>query len=368
MFRFQRCVLGIGLALLGCAAAVAAPPLTVVQDILFNADGTRFGGIATISWQTFEASDTSTISAHTITTRIVNGLLRVQLVPTTNALSPASYMVVYNSNGNTQFTEYWAVAPSNVPLRLANVRIGGPGTVIGGGGGGTPPPVLTAIGIADVTGLNAALTLRPTIGTGYTPSRAAVIDATGALDGAVGSANDCLHVDGSSGACGAATGTVSSPIFVDGEIPVGVVNGSNPVFSLGAAPSPASSLAIFRNGLLLRPGADFSVSAAQVTFGASAIPQVNDILIATYRMGLAPTGFSFVDGEIPLGNTDGVNTAFALSQIPNPVASLALFRNGLRLRANLDYAVSGNALVFQAGLAPQSGDVLVCSYRIVGVH
>ena len=369
MFRFQRCVLGIGLALFGCAAAVAAPPLTVVQDILFNADGTRFGGIATISWPAFEASDTSTISAHSITTQIVNGLLRVQLVPTTNALSPAAYTVIYNSN-NVQFTEYWAVAPSSVPLRLGNVRIGSPGTVIGGGGGGgvTPPPVQITVGISDVTGLSAALTLRPITGTGYTPSRTAVINATGALDGAIGSPGDCVHVDGTSGACGSTTTTTSSPVFVDGEIPVGVVNGANAVFSLGGAPAPATSLAMFRNGLRLRNGADFTFNAAQVTFAGSTIPQTNDLLIATYRMGTPPTTYSFVDGEIPAGNTDGVNTSFTLTKAPNPVASLALYRNGLRLRGNLDYTISGTAVVFQPGLAPQSGDVLVCSYRVAGVQ
>src|SRR5271165_6895228 len=150
MFSFERCLKGIGLALLGCAAAVAAPPLTVVQDVLFNADGTKFNGVATIAWQSFQASDQSNIPAHSISTQIVNGLLRVQLVPTTNALSAASYTVTYNA-GNLQFVEYWAVPPANVPVRVKDVRLSGPGTVIGSGGGATPPAI-TSVNISDVVG------------------------------------------------------------------------------------------------------------------------------------------------------------------------------------------------------------------------
>lgn len=367
MFSFKRCVLGIGFALLGSATAAAAPPLTVVQDILFNADGTRFNGIATISWPSFEASDMSAISAHTITTEIVNGLLRVQLVPTTNALSPASYSVVYNGSDSVQYSETWSVPPSNVPLRVRDLRIGGPGSVLVGNG--TPSPVLASVNIADVVGLSNALNLRPPTGTGYVPSRAAVIDATGALNAAAGAAADCLHVDGSSAPCGTSTTTAApSPTFVDGEIPVGVVDGVNSAFTLGNAPSPAASVMIFRNGILARPGSDYTVSGNRVSFAASAIPQSNDLLIVSYRMGPNNSGITFVDSQTPAGTVDGSNTVFALSQAPNPVTSLALYRNGLRLRANLDYVLSGSNVVFHSGLAPQAGDVLLCSFRIGGVN
>jgi hypothetical protein len=362
MFSFKRCVLGIGLVLCGCAVALAAPPLTIVQDILFNADGTRFNGVATVSWQSFEASDMSNVLAHSITTQIINGLLRVQLVPTTNALSPASYNVVYNTDGNTQFQETWAVPPSSVPVRVRDIRIGGPGTTVGGGTG--PGQIVNTVNISDVVGLTAALTLRAAIGTGYTPSRAAVIDAAGALDGAIGNVSDCVHVDGSSGPCGG-TGTSGSAFaFVDGEIPTGVINGANAAFLLGNAPLPGFSLALFRNGLRLTQGSDYALSNSAVTFVQSAIPQANDVLLASYRIGANSTGLTFVDSETPTGVVDGSNTVFAVSQVPNPAASLSLYRNGMRLRANLDYILTGSSLLFLSGLAPQPGDVLVCSYRL----
>jgi hypothetical protein len=360
MNRFKRCALGIGLALLGCAAAFAEPPLTVVQDILFNADGTTFNGLVTISWQSFQASDTSNIPASSISTQVINGLLRVQLVPTTNALSPSSYTVVYNSGGSTQFTENWAVPPSNVPLPVSSIRISGSGSVIGSTGGTTGNTVIT---IADVTGLTAALNLRPTMGAGFTISRAAIIDASGAIDGAVGNLSDCLHVDGSSGACGTgSTGGTSSLTFVDGETPGGAVNGVNAAFTLANAPLPASSLALYRNGLLQKVGLDYTLSNSSITF--IGVPQPADVLSASYRINVSITGVAFVDQEVPAGTVDGSNTSFTLSQAPNPVASLSLYRNGMLMKANLDYTLSGTGIVFQPGSAPQPGDILLASYRV----
>jgi len=361
MLNFRRCLALTGLALSGGFAALAAPPLTVVQDILFNADGTRYNGIATISWPSFEASDSSNIPARTFTTQIVNGLLRVQLTPTTNALAPATYTVVYNSGGATQFTEYWSVPPSTVPLPVSSVRIGGTGNVVGGGGSGGGAGGSTAIAISDVTGLTAALALRATIGSGYTVSRAAVIDATGSLEGALGNASDCVHVDGTSGACGSGGSVSSGSVFVDGEVPAGTVDGNNAVFQLGNIPNPLASLTLFRNGLLLKQGSDYTLTGNQVTFASNALPQANDVLLASYRLGV--TGFVFVDAEVPAGSVNGSNTAFTLSQTPNPAASLSLYRNGLRLRANLDYTLSGSNVVFLPASTPQSGDTLLCSYR-----
>ena len=103
------------LALLAAGAmgiAVGQPALTTIQDTLYRADGTRFTGTMFIRYNSFLAGDTSNIATANLTLAIVNGSLRVQLVPTTTASAGAQYSVTYNSRGINQFTEIWAVPPS----------------------------------------------------------------------------------------------------------------------------------------------------------------------------------------------------------------------------------------------------------------
>jgi hypothetical protein len=259
------------LAILLAGCALAQPALTLIQDTLYQADGTKFQGMATISWSSFQASDLSNIAANSVRVPIVNGALRVRLVPTTNAAVAASYSVVYNSN-KVQFGETWAVPPSIAQLRVQDVRISTSALI---SAESTP-----LIPISGVSGLQSELLLRPMAGTSFAVSRTAVINATGGIDGAAGNAGDCVHVDGTSGTCG--TGGSSALTFVDAETPGGTVDGSNVTFTLSLAPNPAGSLLIFLNGLLMRTGVDFTLSGQVVTFVAGA-PQPGDILQCSYR-------------------------------------------------------------------------------------
>jgi hypothetical protein len=240
-------------------------------------------------------------------------------------------------------------------LRLSDVRVAGPSQVVS-------PPASSSIQITDVVGLPNALNIRPAVGTGFSTSRAAVINSSGALDAAIGSLSDCVRVDGTAGPCGSVP--AASLAFVDGEAPSGLMDGANAAFSFANSPNPPASLLLHRNGLLLRQGPDYTLAGASITFQAGAVPRPGDILVASYRLGVTLTGVGFVDGETPGGSLNGVNTAFTLSQAPVPVGSLTVYRNGLRLRANVDYTASGSTLTFLAGQVPQSGDILLCSYRI----
>jgi hypothetical protein len=349
MFRLRSCLLCV-LAL--SSRLGATPPLTTISDTLYNADGTTFNGVVIISWPSFEASDTSNVAAQTLSVPINNGVLFVQLVPTTNANTAAVYTVRYVSFGVTQFTETWAVAPSVIPLRVRDVRVP-PGSVTG-----TAPVVATIINIADVTGLQNALSVRPSIGTTFGISRSAVIDATGAIDAASGNLSDCLHVDGTAGPCSS-----TSITFIDREVPSGTLDGVNAGFTLGNAPNPASSLALFRNGLLLTVGRDYTLAANAVTFLTGAVPQPNDVLGAFYRLTVTIPGVGFVDQETPTGLINGVNGVFTLSQTPSPTASLEVYRNGLLMSAGLDYTLSGAVVTFST-VVPQASDTLACSYRV----
>ena len=241
--------------------------------------------------------------------------------------------------------------PSTLPYRVRDVALA-PGTVTG-----SAPAAATLISIADVTGLQAALNVRPPMGTSFGISRSAVIDATGAIDAATGNLSDCLHVDGTSGPCAS-----TSISFIDGEVPQGTVNGSNSAFTLANVPNPTTSLSLFRNGLLLQQGVDYTVVNNAVTFQSAAAPQINDVLLASYRLSVSIPGVAFVDQQAPSGAINGVNASFTLSMAPSPATSLAVYRNGLRLSSGVDYTLSGSTITFSP-VVPQTGDILLCSYR-----
>jgi hypothetical protein len=255
----------------------AQPALTTISDVLFKADGTRFNGLAQITWLSFDSATGTSIAQQSSTVRIIDGNFFIQLTPTSNATPLAQYLVLYESDGKIQFRETWNVTPSASSLRLRDVRTSQPLFPISGGGGAGG---ITAIQESDVTGLVADLTARAVKGPGYSNGRAAVINDTGQIEGAVGSATDCIHVDGTSGPCGSGGSTVT---FVDGESPGGVVDGSNVTFTLITAPLPSTSLHLFRNGIMQKLSFDYTFSASTIVFVAGATPQPGDTILAEYR-------------------------------------------------------------------------------------
>jgi hypothetical protein len=106
MLSWRKLALLVGAAI---GTAAGQPALTTIQDVLYRADGTRFAGTMFIRYNSFLAGDTSNIATANVTVPIVNGVLRVRLVPTTTASAGAQYEVTYNSQGIDQFTEIWAV-------------------------------------------------------------------------------------------------------------------------------------------------------------------------------------------------------------------------------------------------------------------
>jgi hypothetical protein len=335
--------------LLFAGGAVAAPPLTVVQDTLYKADGTLFNGIAHIEWKSFQAFDGSTIPQNAIQVRIASGNLNVGLVPTTNADRPVQYTVRYNTDGRTQYSELWSVPQSVAPVRLVDVRSAPLGSV--------PPGNLTSIPISDVSGLRTELDLRPIRGATWVGSRTAVIGASGGLESALGEPDSCVHVDGTAGPCG-----VGGLTYVDGETPLGTVDGVNTVFLVGKSPAPAGSLLLYRNGLLQQSGTEYTLSGRTVTFAPGHAPQPGDTISAYYRVSPDST-YSFVDAETPVGAVDGSNAIFTLSAIPLPASSLMVFRNGLLQKPVIDYALSLDRITFVQGALPQTGDLLQVWYR-----
>lgn len=79
------------------------------------------------------------------------------------------------------------------------------------------------------------------------------------------------------------SGSSSVVTFVDSELPTGTKDGSNLTFNLVFAPSPAIGLKLYKNGMMLRQGGDYTLSGSTVTFVAAATPRTNDSLTAFYR-------------------------------------------------------------------------------------
>jgi len=323
------------------AARAATPQLTTIQDVLYKADGTRFNGLLTISWNSFQSADSADIVTQSLTVKVLAGNLRVQLVPSPTA-PPSYYTVVYNSDGKVQFQELWSVPASSQPVRVSAVRVttAAAGAVTSGGQITTGP-----ISESQVTGLLADLAARPLEGAAFTPGRAAIINSLGSIDGASGNPSDCLHVDGSSGACGSAGG--SSTAFLDGDSPAGIVDGSNATFALSQTPSPGTSLALYRNGILQKAIQDYTLSGSSVTFAAANVPQAGDTLLASYRLaGTGDTGQTNPAAEVLCSGTGASTASTALSTIGACAIPAGVLLAGDRVEVHFDLAHTGTVSGF----------------------
>jgi len=309
-----------------------------------------------ISWSSFLAGDTSNIATANLTLPIVNGVLSVQLVPTTTASPGAQYNITYSSRGVTQFTEVWAVPPSSLTLRVRDVRLSS-GTVIG------PAPITSSpIQISDVTGLANALAVRPTQGVGFSIGRTAIINQAGQIDAASGSLGDCVLVDGSASVCGSGGGGTSGgilPLFSDTETPGGVMNGTNTTFTLLFAPSPVASLILFRNGVLQAHGVDFTLAGNVVTFTAGSVPQPGDELTASYRYGNPsnPLG-TLTAAQVICSGAGSGTSATASTSLGTCTIPAGLLTTGDRIEVQFYFLHTGVATPFTAELHWGSTTVL----------
>ncbi len=320
------------------ARALAGPPLTTIQDVLYKADGTRFNGILTIAWTSFQAPDSSQIATQTTTVRVVDGNLYVQLVPTTTSSPAVYYAVTYNSDGRIQFNETWAVPSSTRSLRVRDVRISLSNDTADPPAGDTIP-----INEANVIGLVDDLEARPLKGPGYAAGRVAVVNASGLLESISGSPADCVRVDGSSGPCG------QPASFVDGDVPAGIVDGANTVFTLSAAPAPASSLAVYRNGLLQKIGQDYTLTVGTVRFAAGAVPQAGDTLLASYRLSgdvASPPQQAYPSPQVVCSGTGAATVGIDLTSIGTCTIPAGLLQAGDRVEVRYDLEHQGTTSGF----------------------
>lgn len=349
--------LSLSFALLALPFAVEAQPaLTNIQDILYRADGTRFSGTVSIQWKPFVTGDSSYIPQQALRLDVVNGVFRAKLVPTTNASAGANYEVQFASQGKYLFTETWAVPPSLNILKVRDVRVSS-GVVVGN------PPVFGQLSqIGDVEGLENELLLRPMRGFLFGLGRAAMINSTGQIDAVQGNLSDCVRVDGSAAPCGTGgSGGGEGPNFVDHETPSGLINGSNATFTLASAPSPASSLSLWRNGLLLRAGVDFNLTGSSITFLTVAVPQAGDMLQASYRISPSVGGLTALPSPQVICSGAGAATSLAAStSLGSCDIASGYLNDGDRIEVRFGYAhTGGNTVAPRIGVRFGSSDVLI---------
>ena len=284
------------------ALALIGLPLlagTRVLDVLYDARGNRANGVLFLEWPSFTSASGKAVAGSKQAVRVNNGIVDISLEPILGA------------------------TPSGLTYTATFSLSGGSGSRVEQW---AVPDSSVAVTLAQVR-----------------------VNASGGTGGGSGS--------------GGNGGGSSNVAFSDQETPVGVTDGTNRAFTLANAPNPASSLILFRNGIALKLGGDYTLSGNAVTFVPAATPQSGDMLLAWYRVAGSATNYSFADAEVPAGVLDGSNRAFTLAHSPNPSGSLVLFRNGIAMKNGADYSLSGAAVNFFQGAQPRTGDLLQAWYR-----
>jgi hypothetical protein len=142
------------------------------------------------------------------------------------------------------------------------------------------------------------------------------------------------------------------------SIPSGILNNINTVFTLPSIPSPALSLKLFYNGLLLDQTIDYNITNSTITLNFAPIPTGS--LLAIYRTSSIAIGTNYADSIIPTGTVNGINTIFSLPNTPNPQNSLEIFYNGMLLKQAIDYNLIGNIITYS--FAPTINSIQLAFY------
>jgi hypothetical protein len=126
--------------------------------------------------------------------------------------------------------------------------------------------------------------LNPSVaGNGLSGGGGSPLEVNVAAAGSIEIVGDNLQVklDGASLLSSAAGLKVNPAKFIFNEVPSGLTNNSNTVFTLANTPI-LDKQSIFLNGVLQKPGAgnDYTISGATITFNDA--PKNNDVLLANY--------------------------------------------------------------------------------------
>lgn len=150
----------------------------------------------------------------------------------------------------------------------------------------------------------------------------------------------------------------------------GPVNGWNGQFTI-VTPTVPVTVEVYRNGLMMTPPGDVSVTGDLVSLAATQTPEVGGLV--TVRAWIPavnqvpynlPTLYNSGNGGIT-GTMNGVNNVFLVAVplndgtgLPVLITQVQLWWNGLAMTQGIDYALSGNTITMMAGQYPNPGDIL----------
>jgi hypothetical protein len=149
--------------------------------------------------------------------------------------------------------------------------------------------------------------------------------------------------------------------------PTGSINGSNTSFTVPDAYA-TGTLQVFLNGLALRSGASNDYVETTTGFTMNYAPATGDVLDASYLVsnGTYIQGSnSIISGEAPLQTPNSSLTAFTVGQSKYVAGSLIVTLNGIFQVRGTDFTeTTPGSGIFTFTVAPNTGDVVRCSYQI----
>jgi hypothetical protein len=130
---------------------------------------------------------------------------------------------------------------------------------------------------------------------------------------------------------------------VDGEALAGIVDGANTAFGISGTPNPATSLAVYRNGMLQQAGVDYTVAARSIQFVSAGVPQPGDTLLASYRISGSSSGSGqlYPSPQVLCSGLGATTNGTALTSIGSCNIPAGLLAAGDRLEIRLDLGHQG---------------------------
>jgi hypothetical protein len=143
------------------------------------------------------------------------------------------------------------------------------------------------------------------------------------------------------------------------EVPAGLINGVNVIFTLSQVPYSPNSVTLYLDGVYQRPGEHYTLVGQTITMlVAPALLQELDVTY--YPQSDTPTTNPSEVQEVPAGLIDGVNLTYLLSKTPANAAALDIYLDGVLQVLGTHYELAGKTVTFY--IAPAIGQELDAVY------